>query len=209
MGAAVTVACVLRSGGDFEPWHVSALRDQLATNLPGARFVCLSDVDVDCERIPLETDWRGWWAKLELFRALQTKTLYFDLDTIVRAPLGHIAAYPHRFTIGMNWRVPGEFNSGFMAWDGDYSWIAEGFTNTVAKKYRSTERWGDQGYLTDKLKGQAENAWELFPGDFVSYKKHCRHGVPDGARVICFHGRPRPWYVRESWARSFYERAAA
>jgi len=27
----------------------------------------------------------------------------------------------------------------------------------------------------------------------VSYKVHCRAGVPAGARVVCFHGRPKPW----------------
>ncbi len=31
------------------------------------RFVCLSDVDVPCERIFLKHGWPGWWSKVELF----------------------------------------------------------------------------------------------------------------------------------------------
>lgn len=189
----VTVACVLRSGGDFTPEYVERLRDGVAEHLPGARFVCLSDVTVPCERIPLETKWRGWWAKLELFRLTEGRILYFDLDTVIRGSLEEIAAYPHRFSIGMNWRRPGAFNSTFMAWDGDFSHIFRAFHPRLINDYsRSPARWGDQGFIQDHLGSAAEDAFALFPGQFVSWKKHCRQGVPPEARVVCFHGKPRP-----------------
>ncbi|MER8792539.1 hypothetical protein NKH71_32885 [Mesorhizobium sp. M0983] len=49
-----TVACVLRSGGEFEPHHVVRLFNQVTEHLPGAKFRCFSDVDVQgVEVIPL------------------------------------------------------------------------------------------------------------------------------------------------------------
>jgi len=82
----LTVACVLRSGGKFDSEYVRKLRDGVLrfANVPH-RFVCLSDVDVPCERIPLEHNWPGWWSKIELFRpgVIKAPMLYLDLDTIV------------------------------------------------------------------------------------------------------------------------------
>ena len=35
---------------------------------------------------------------------------------------------------------------------------------------------------------------------FYSYKNDCRkNGVPDDARVVAFHGRPRPRFCNEQW----------
>jgi len=56
-----TVICVLRSGGQYDAEWVRKLRDGVKRNLARPhRFVCLSDVDVPCERIPLQHDWPGW-----------------------------------------------------------------------------------------------------------------------------------------------------
>jgi hypothetical protein len=198
----VTVACVLRSGGDFAPQHVYALQKQ-ARRFIGGRFVCLSDVKLDCETIPLETNWPGWWAKLELFKIpFDDTVLYFDLDMVLRRRLDDVATYPHRFTIGRNWK--GGYNSAFMAWNGDYSRLYTEFSPSLIRQYRTPERWGDQGYIEDRV--EAEDAWSLFPG-FVSYKKHCRPKIPDEARVICFHGRPRPWACGVKWIEGLYARA--
>jgi hypothetical protein len=75
------IACVLKSGGDYEPKHVYALQAQCAKFLPGEDFVCLTDMDLDCATIPLVNDWLGWWSKVELFRL--PSALYMDLDTIL------------------------------------------------------------------------------------------------------------------------------
>ena len=55
---AVRVALVLRSGGEYRPEHVRALVAQIERHLPGVGVVCLSDVDVPCERVPLKYGWR-------------------------------------------------------------------------------------------------------------------------------------------------------
>jgi hypothetical protein len=61
---------------------------------------------------------------------------------------------------------------------------------------------GDGGFLNTLWNGHAARWQQLLPGQVVSYKAHVRKSthamysgngtVPDGARVICFHGRPRP-----------------
>ena len=89
--APLTVACVYRSGGKmYSTEYVRVLRDMVARNLTRPhRFVCLSDVEVPCERIPLITDWPGFYAKIEIFRRglFQGPVLYFDLDTIIHGSI--------------------------------------------------------------------------------------------------------------------------
>ena len=55
-------------------------------------------------------------------------------------------------------------------------------------------RWGDQGVLQSLIGGATRWGPEV-----RSYKQHCRAGVPRGTKVVCFHGRPRPWQVKDAW----------
>ncbi|MER9165551.1 hypothetical protein [Mesorhizobium sp. M0715] len=88
-----TVACVLRSGGDFEPGDVVRLFNQVSEHLPGAKFRCFSDVAVQgVEVIPLRHGWPRWWAKMELFLPeLPDDWLFFDLDTSIVDSLADMA----------------------------------------------------------------------------------------------------------------------
>lgn len=188
----LTVACVLRSGGDFDAEYVERLRDAVSAHLElDHRFVALSDVPVPCERIALRTDWPGWWAKLELFRELRTgRVLYFDLDTVIVGPIDAIAATPFRFAMLRDWAYPATFNSSVMAWSGDCSAIAEGFTVERGAAYRTPERWADQGWIAERAPAPIEALQDAFPRAFVSRKLGPRHGAAE--RVVCFHGQPRP-----------------
>jgi hypothetical protein len=180
----VIVACVLRSGGDYDVEYVERLRDGVAEHLDGAQFVCLSDVPVPCDRIPLITDWPGWWAKIEVFR-LTGQVLYLDLDTVVVGSLAPLAEQ-REFTVAPNWFHPEQMNTAVMAFDGDYSYLFERFRPDLIAKYRRPERWGDQGYVQDHI----EAPWQRFEDRHVaSYK--CGKRTED-TRVVCFHGRPRP-----------------
>ena len=51
----LTVACVLKTGGCYNAEYVRRLKCGVDAHLRGHRFVCLSDTDVPCERIPLTT----------------------------------------------------------------------------------------------------------------------------------------------------------
>lgn len=209
----VNVACVLKSGGIYNASWVRKLRDGVARHLTiPHRFVCLSDVDVPCERIPLERDWPGWWSKIELFKRGQFDgpVLSFDLDTIVVGSLDRVASYPHEFT-GAHDFYHGFFCSTAMAWNGDYSFIHEAFAadpNGVAAYYdgllRAEKRIGDQAFIEDQLR-LAEIKPDVFRDLFsdrtiASYKVHgCMTGYPIDAAVVAFHGRPKPHQITTGW----------
>jgi hypothetical protein len=187
----LTVACVLRSGGDYDAEYVARLRSGVEANLPlPHRFVCLADVPVPCERLPLRRGWPGWWAKLELFEQLSGPTLYFDLDTVIVGPLTEIASYPHRFTMLEDFTQPGSLASGVMAWRGDWSRLAAGFTEAQIGNYRRAHRHGDQGWIQDRLDASPAVLQRLFPGQISSFKVGRRERAAE--RIVCFHGRPRP-----------------
>lgn len=195
----LTVACVLRSGGDFTPEYVERLKAGVDANLKGHQFVCLSDVDVPCERIPLKYDWPGWWSKIELFR-IPGKVLYFDLDTVITGDLQEMADYPHQFTM---LRDVGRYDrpaSGMMCWNGDYHRLTESMwvaSDEIIKKYSDGALgsrggpWGDGGYISDRLWHDVEIFQDLFPGRIVSYKWQKPH-EREGVSVVCYHGPPRP-----------------
>lgn len=191
----MTPICVLRSGGDFKPEHVQ----RLARQVPG--LVCLSDVEVPgVETWPLYYNWPGWWSKMELFRPdIRGDLLYLDLDTVV---LGSLSEFDVGVTTVLaDFTKPGKIGSGFMylvEMDRPPVWAA--WVQDPERHMRecvTQERWGDQGFLQGVLVAQR---WQdVLPGRVVSYKMHGHNGPPKGARVVCFHGKPRPWEVRAPW----------
>lgn len=204
----LTVACVLRSGGEYTPCHVSALRDQVAEHLPGVSFVCLSDVPVDCERIPLERGYRGWWPKMELFTSIiRGDILYFDLDTVIVGSLQEIASVKE-LTLLSDFYKPHLAQSGMMFLPAYLRLLIwEGFEEDPHGFMRQFR--GDGEYLNAACGAFADRWQDVCPNQIFSYKAHVRGKyIPPDARVICFHGRPRPWDCGEAWATVNYQRAA-
>lgn len=193
-----TVLTVLRSGGEYKPAHVERLRDQVA-QFSDAEFRCLSDVDVP-GRIEMQEAWPGWWCKIEALR-LPGPILYMDLDTTVRGDLSPMLAAAKRGFVTLrdflHPRVPRTVGSGVMAWAGDMSALYHEF-KTDPQGYMAkckTRQWfGDQGFI--EMKGPKPEFWQdILPGAVVSHKLHCKQGVPADARIVAFHGRPRPWEI--------------
>jgi len=182
----LTIACLLKAGGpDFNEKHVARLRKQ-CERIPHERFVCLSDVDVPCERIALLHKWPRWWGQCELFRPglFSGPVIYMDLDTTVLADPG-INIEPGDFW-SLKCQRKGVPTSGIMGWWGDFSKIYEAAQTTDTDPYR----WVNEGifpHVRPKL------LQDHLPG-FYSYKDHVRgKQLPVDAAVIYFHGKPRPW----------------
>jgi hypothetical protein len=146
----------------------------------------------------------GWWEKLRLFKPgmfPEGRVLFLDLDTFIVGNIDDIAAYDGPFaTLRDFWRKDG-LGPAVMLWRTDAALgIWEEF---VSEGMRMTHPQGDQGFLENldqgRFRRRIDLLQDLFPGRFVSYKTHCANGVPEGASVVCFHGKPRP-HEAGGWA---------
>jgi hypothetical protein len=87
------------------------------------------------------------------------------------------------------------------------SWINNEEFSFIYKQFDYTNRHnyprGDQEYISNILAINKKRP--VFFQDVVdgiySHKRNCRNSLPTDARVICFHGRPRPYDVKEEWVK--------
>lgn len=190
---------VLRSGGEYRVEHVAALAAQCARRAPGVEFACLGDDPAAPGHVPLLHDWPGWWAKIELFR-FRGPLLFLDLDTVLRGSLTPLLAVarerPFAALADFDPRAGRPMASGVMAWSGRVRWVYEAFRRDPARHMADNmtrEHWGDQGFIGRRVK-RVEHFQALLPGAVASWKLSPRDEI-EAARVVCFHGRPRPWEV--------------
>jgi len=207
----LTVACVLRSGGVYDPSWVAKLRKGVAQHLPiEHRFVCISDQPVDCERIPLRNYWPGWWSKIEVF-LLPGPMLFFDLDTLIIGDLSELAevAMSTPFAALRNFRVHDGLGSGVMAWGAgvDLSDWHRRFSRDPAEWMRLIGSRGDQGFVEEVADlGSVVRLQDVVPRQIMSFKDDVpnRTSHPH-ARVMCLHGKPKfldmpvQHWVRRKW----------
>lgn len=194
----LTVVCALRSGGIYTPEWVSKLRNGVKRNLQMKhRFVCISDTDVDCERIPLTKDWPGWWSKMAAFD-IPGPVLFLDLDTAIVGGIDEVArhALTGGFTMIRDWNVPAHHGSGVMSWSGDMRWLYDAFAADAGRLMTiQRKRMGDQALIEEMVPaktGTPVSCWQdVTPRRVVSYKFDCRAGIPAGASIVCLHGVPK------------------
>jgi len=194
------------NGDKYQDDDVYILRDMVSRNLHSPHlFRCMSDREipgVDC-LIPDE-DWPGWWAKLLLFKYSSGLCLYLDLDTVVTGSLDELFSVP--LSMPRNWGQSGHggCQSSVMSWAKNYPQLYETFNVDELEApargncgaYRGL--WGDQEYITE-LFGEPGTGTVAEMTGIYSYKYHCRQALPDDARVVCFHGEPKPGQVSEQW----------
>jgi hypothetical protein len=204
----LTVSCVLKSGSYYDAEWVGKLQRGVARHMSHPhRFVCLSDVEVPCERIPLKHDWPGWWSKIELF-SLDGLMLYFDLDTVITGSIDGLANLPHDFAMLRSFSAPNAVGSGVMWFRKTPHQVYEKFARMPECYIEHHERnadaetayVGDQSFIHDCL----GDVPLIDLPEVKSYKRHCRNKLPPDASVVCFHGVPRPPEVQTEWmARSW------
>lgn len=214
------VFLVCRSGGEYRPEHVRRLISQLKdceitvlTDFPAGDFE-------GAKVLPLLHNWPGWWSKMELCRPdIAGKFLYLDLDTTVHGRLpdeywrGAKSLGLAPFTAEEHAAMPEWVQSGMLwlreedrarIWE---RWMQNPEAHMAAhapEKARVPGAWGDQSFLNEC--GIACGAWQdRFPNEIASYKMNWMPGLArDGkpldrskVRVLCFHGKPRPWEVEK------------
>lgn len=202
----------LRYGGDFKSAHVFRLFRQIKKHAPaGAAFVVMSDaphkildnIPEDLDELlvlPLRHSWPGWWSKMEMFRTLPgVPAIFMDLDTSIVADLAPVieAAKRHKFIILEDfYRGAGTMQSSVMSW-ADNTFASRLYASFKTKAAAYMDRFSsDQTFIEAALEGQPVARWQdILPGAFVSYKADniAENGLPEGAIVVIFHGKPRPW----------------
>jgi hypothetical protein len=170
------------------------------------QFHCYTDdsdelhPDVIVHDLPC-VDLEGWWNKMYLFNCDNGLTVgeqifYIDLDTLITGNIDHMLQnLPDHIVMLQDFyhgiaKSAGKIASGLMTWrHGDYHHIWEQFIRDPNQAIASVRPHGDQHYIASQITQCA--IWqELYPGQVVSFKVHCREGLPDGAKIICYHGTP-------------------
>ena len=196
----MAVALTFRWGATYTAEHVNRLARQLPIPL-----VCITDdpTGIECEAMPLWSDLAdlpgpivSCWRRLKLFDPEAQATLpgdrwlVLDLDVTITGDLGPILAREEPF---VGWRDPNHPQLCGSAWllsRGHRPDVWADFDPAASPAMLRAKglRGSDQAWLSHKLKGCA-----TFGREVVSYKKHCRHGLPAAAHIVCFHGQPKPW----------------
>ena len=181
--------------------YANILFDSLQRNLAEgtrARFVVYTDnpcelgytPGIDVRQLPHELD--GWYNKLQLFKAKMFPAgewvVFLDLDTVITGPVDELVSYSGPFAILRDAYRPDGLQSAVMCWEaGKHGYIWESFKEAGLPILAH----GDQEWIERQVV-QPIILQNIFPGDFVSYKKDARFGIPKGAKVVFFHGEPRP-----------------
>lgn len=187
----LTVAAVLSPGPVYTEWHVDRLRTMVNAHLDEPhQFVCITD-----------SSFPGWWAKLNLFEPgrFEGRVLYLDLDVTVVGDLYRLVVRgtPFSFGIIQDYQHTKTVNSSVMVWDaGSYDHIFTNFTPDVMDRLH-----GDQNWIMEQLQGRS---YVTFPrGWCPSYRQSVQRfkAVPPDAKVVVFHGVPKPWDLDDNFNR--------
>jgi hypothetical protein len=157
----INVVCVLRQGGKvgYDASWVRKLQDAVARNLTlPHKFICLSDCNVPCERIPLESTGDGFWAKLQLFKPglFTGPVFYIDLDTVICQNIDDliIKVQNEKFVMWYE-NDKGIHSSAMMWWNGDYSYLWDLYLSKDIlywkDLYSTAPLYGDQALISENV----------------------------------------------------------
>ncbi len=187
--------------------YVNILFDSVWRNIDDKtefQFICFSDRldEYYTEGVivkPLPGDLKGWWNKLWLFKEGQfdpeDRIIYFDLDTVITGDLTELLSYQGDFSILRDIYRPNGLQSSVMAWNG--SW-GKHIWNEFEAYGRPDMNGGDQAWIEAHVL-KVDKLQDLYPNFFASFKAQCGLMYPKGAKVVFFHGLPRPHEVTEGF----------
>ena len=157
----INVVCVLRKGGKvgYDSTWVEKLQNAVSRNLTiPHRFVCLSDCDVSCERIPLDTNGDGFWAKMQLFKPglFTGPVFYLDLDTVICGNIDEIVKSVMNENFVMWLETDKQIHSSAMMWwQGDYSHLWDLYLSKPLSYWKElygiVPLYGDQALISENV----------------------------------------------------------
>lgn len=224
MSETVNVIC-MKWGTKYGPEYVNTLKRMVARHLKRPhRFVCFTEraegLEPDVEvrplpesRVPNRPEIQAW-RKISLFRPdladLSGPTLFLDLDVAITDSLDPFFDYePGRFCIIHNWTHPDRRvgnSSVFRFEPGKHAYVFEEYNSDPDKV--ANENANEQIYVTARIDAKDGAVW--WPEAWCkSFKKHCLpkgllklfvpSKLPEGCRVLVFHGDPNPPEAIRNW----------
>lgn len=209
----VTICCI-KWGKKYGPEYVNALFNMVDRNIhfTAWRFVCFTEdslgIDERIRVVPLLCSYPGWWQKIGLFQETlpnvpAEKILFLDLDIVITGELDTILNLDADFAICRDW--PPEMNSRDLSCNSSVFLLRVGSRPQVWNHFHPEvmnmrQFPTDQEWITEKIPGAS-----MFPYDWTpSYKlRKLQDAVPDGARIVLFHGTPKPHqcggWVKDLW----------
>lgn len=204
----VEVVC-LKWGTKYGSEYVNKLYSGISrnTNIP-FKFHCFTEdsdglnSSVIVHSLPFADKLNGWWNKLYLFSnhfPIRGKIVFIDLDTVITGNIddilladGFIVLRDFYASLARGVSTS-DIGSGLMTWDTSqgqpHPEIWEEFIEDAPSVVRSLHPHGDQRWI-QKFVNDKKYWQDILPGHVVSFKSHCIKGLPDNARVVCYHGRP-------------------
>lgn len=178
---------------------------------PDWKFVCLTDKPEAAWHLPLPRRLPGWWAIMEAF-ALRGPHILTGLDSLIVGdidPLQALAeACPPDTLYGIrDFYFPQAWASGITIWRGDWRALMDMTTPNVMREHRGNQEFTRAAIHAGAMPGRKLAFVQDVIDGVISYKVHMRDAnprltaLPEGTRVCCFHGQPRPWDVieQEPW----------
>jgi hypothetical protein len=203
----INVVC-LKWGTKYGPDYVNRLYYAVKRNSTvDFKFYCFTDdatgiiPEVITVPLPYADQLDSWWNKLHLFsREIPiipgSYIFYIDLDTLIVDNIDILLTMRSRRLLVLRDFYHGVVKSanlvgsGLMMWrHGQYTQVWEKFIENPQKHIEKAGTYGDQWWIEKRVTDQI--FWQdLFPDQVVSFKVHCRKGLPLGAKIVCYHGRP-------------------
>jgi hypothetical protein len=207
----MTVVVCMKAGPKYPSDYANRLCRAVRRHGHEGRFYCLTDGPAGLERdiitLPVSPLCEGWWHKIYLFswdHGIAARLLYMDIDMVVTGSLEDFLRYDGDFATGSRFNRPAQINSTVMSIPPGYGrqvWNTfVGYRSMVMRSFG-----GDSRFLESIIGSRTRRSQEMFPGQLVSYKKHVRGGsLPEGARLVSFHGKPDPEDVDEDFVKRFW-----
>lgn len=198
------IATVLKTGGIYDRRHVRWLWEQFPSEVRLTVYTDDSELLSTMGELarPLRHNLPGWWSKMELFDpSYPDDIVFFDLDTVIRRDGPAVLKAPfNRPLILRDFYRPHGLQSSVMC-------IPHEFKAEIWRQWlKSPCEWmnlfdkdglGDQAFLEAAIYSSWGILQDQYPGEYLSWKADDLEGrtLPSAAKVIVFHGRPKPWDI--------------
>ena len=195
---------------EYNPEWVNRLNRNLKRWSENPQLVVVTDFEEgfedDIEIYPFKHEERGWVCLMEMFRPeiIQDRALLVGLDTIMVGPLkeieeakGLIAPLDPIHPPSICNAVVAVDNSD--VWD---KWVDQKELHLNDPLYELFGQFSEMKWLREHIRPRL---WDnILPGSIVSYKVHVKDRDLGDARIVYFHGKPKPnnldldW-IQENW----------